>query len=467
MIVFSRRQLLSLTARASVLAAACGLSAACGSTAPAASSPVQPAGTAPTVAPAVDATKPTGASAPSKAPPGGAKVVLMRWGNVSEVDVTNKGIDLFQKNNPGSTVDFQHVVQDYASKLQTSIAGNVAPDVFLLGAADFTPYMTKGLLENQLPYIQRDHFDIDDYYEAGTKQYLYQGKQGGMPRGLGRTGLIYNQDLFAKAGLQPPPTDWNAKGWDFAAFLDSAQKIVGASKGGPTTYGLLFQPTNFRHWAGMIWSNGGQVFSDDDKTVLLDQPPAVEALQAMADWVFKHKVAPRTENTSDESPMSLFTTGRIGMEFTEPFTFAERRKAAKFTWDAAVTPAGAGGRVVGGGGAGWLSYSGSKNKDATWKFFSFLAGKEFQTMECEAGTTTPPRKSVTNAPCFLNAGTPKHMDVFATNLQIMRTDPSLPRWNELITAWNKELSYLWTGERDAKTVTAAMKKVGEPLLVTP
>jgi multiple sugar transport system substrate-binding protein len=397
------------------------------------------------------------------------KVVLMRWGNPDEQKVTTEGLKTFEERNPDVKTEFLHVPTNYYEKLQTMLAGGVGPDVFIIGAAYATAYAVRGVSADLSAYIKRDAFDIEDFIPAGVAQYRVRGGLYGLPRGLGRSGLVFNDDLFRRAGVTTPPQDWQHPGWDWQEFVETARRLTQpAREGRPPQFGFLVQPGNLRLWLSFVWSNGGEAFSADGTEVRLHEPPAVEALQFLQDLIHKYQVAPRPDVLQEQNALSLFATSRIALDFTEPFTFATRRREARFRWDCAVLPKGKAGRVPGGGGAGWVLSARSQQPEAGWRLFKWLTSKEFMLREQEAGTTTTPRLSITYSPAFLDFrladGTPVNMRVYADNLALMRTDPQLLRWDEVNTAINRELDYLWTGRRPAREVVTAIKQAVDPLL---
>ncbi len=73
----------------------------------------------------------------------------------------------FQEANPGITVEFEAVpFGDFFTKLKTLIAGGEAPDVVSLNIENLAAFASLGALEELGPYIERDGFDLDQYYES-------------------------------------------------------------------------------------------------------------------------------------------------------------------------------------------------------------------------------------------------------------------------------------------------------------
>lgn len=395
------------------------------------------------------------------------KVTFMAWGSPQAIVERKQFCVDFNKAHPGATCDFILTPGAYMDKLLTMIAGNDAPDVFFISPTDLPTLVAKQLLQPIDQYVARSRYDIQDFIPAALKQYQQGGKTYGLPRGFGMEAVFYNVDLFTKAHVSAVPANWKDTTWTFNALRTAARQLTSGS--GPNkTFGYIVDPANDREWMTYVWSNGGEVFSPDYKHCLLDQTPAVDALQFLQDLIVKDTSAPTPAVMQTSNVMNMFDSGRVAMCISEPFTFAQRRKDAGFTWDVGVTPAGRNGRIPGGGGVGWGMYNKTASPDLAWAVLAGLTGKQFQTKELEDGTTAPPRLSVLKSSVFLSPSQPPaHAAIFVDEVTRVRTDPQPNNWAEISTALNKQFSYLWTGERTALTVAKAAVGAVTPLLGKP
>src|SRR5690606_34937624 len=134
--------------------------------------------------------------------------------------------------------------------------------------------------------------------------------------------LWYNKDIFDKAGVPYPPS--NPGEWTWEEFVETARALTvdrnGRRPGDPgfdpnriQTYGVAFGTW----WAPVlpfVWSNGGDWFDETGRQVLIDQPESVEALQNLADLIYKHRVAPTpTQMESLPAFNILLQTQRVAM----------------------------------------------------------------------------------------------------------------------------------------------------------
>lgn len=140
---------------------------------------------------------------------------MVVWDGNDGQPVLRAEIKEFEKAHPGIRVKLEAV--DYGSyfqKLLSQVAGNVAPDVVMLGAGNIQTFAKRNAL---IPLNQLAHhtpgFSFDDYYEAATKANTYQGKIYILQRDVAPIGIIfYNKDAFREAGIPYPDGTWT---WDF------------------------------------------------------------------------------------------------------------------------------------------------------------------------------------------------------------------------------------------------------------
>jgi len=395
-------------------------------------------------------------------------VSFFSWGSAAAVTERKAFCADFEKEHPGVTCTFSLSSGVYLDKLLTMAAGGDAPDVFFVSPTDLPAMSTKSLLQPLDAYIARAHYDLSDFVPAALQQYQRSGKTYGIPRGFGMKVMAFNVDLFQKAGIAPLPTDWKDTTWTFNAWLETTKQLTSGT-GTAQIFGNLPHPGDNREWMTYVWSNGGEVFSTDYTQCLLDQAPAVEALQFLQDLMVKYQVAPSVaQQKVPTGSTDLFTANRAGTSITEATNFAALRNQAKFTWDIGVTPAGKAGRKPGAGGVGWGMWAHSKEPELAWQLLSELTGKKFGTTEVIDGTTTPPRLSVLNSAAFLQPSQPPaHAGIFAGEGNDVRTDPQPNNWDKVGPVFKAQLALLWSGKENAQTVTKAIVQAVNPLLTAP
>jgi len=108
------------------------------------------------------------------------------------------------------------------------VAGNAGPDLFAGFETKQLPhYAGAGAALNMDPYMARSTTIKPASFFAYTwSKHVINGHLSAMPTNNAMLALFYNVDLFKEAGVAPPPKQWGAKGWDTAAFLDTAHKLT-------------------------------------------------------------------------------------------------------------------------------------------------------------------------------------------------------------------------------------------------
>lgn len=101
--------------------------------------------------------------------------------------------------------------------------------------------------------------------------------------------------MFRHAGLNYPKP-----GWTFDDFVSNGRKLT-ISKAGdeePSQWG--FNRPSLAWWQIWVWSNGGEIFSEDLSTLRLLEAPAIEALQWLADLGNVHRIVPSTSRSFEK-----------------------------------------------------------------------------------------------------------------------------------------------------------------------
>jgi multiple sugar transport system substrate-binding protein len=434
--------------------------AACGGPVATASPPAVATGAAPkaTVAPA------------GAAGGGPAQLSFVTWGGVDEVKVRQTYTNQFTKANPTTKVTFTPAPQNYWNVLQARMAGGDGPDVYYLEPGHIVELQCRNALLGLDSYVQRDKFDLSDFYPDAVREYTIGGKIWALARDFANQDIFYNVDLFKQKGLPLPPQKFDAKGWTFNDFLLACQQLTSGNSPNKT-YGFAV-PQGLRSYPAFVWSNGGDIVSSDNAKPAIDQPNAVEALQFLEDLIGKYQVAPKPADLKGTNANSLFYTGRIAMVFSIPANLAQFRSGVKgFQWDVAPPPLGPHGtkRQVGGGGAGFGVYGQTKFPDQSWQFMQWVTSVKVQEQEVDSGTSMGSRLSVGDYFVKVNRGKdPQNVQMFVdASKDSLHTDPHASNWLEIQTLLGKETSGIWDASKPAKDATGEAARQMAPLLGQP
>lgn len=388
-------------------------------------------------------------------------------------------VKAFTAENPGVQIEIDHQEQAaWLEKFRTVVASGTPLDSAFGNDGTTVAFARDGLTEDLEPYFakQKD-FKEADFAEGSWFAMRHQGKRYGLPWDSGAYALYLNLDLFDAASV-PYPDPKKRMTWDEMLTI-SRRLTVDANGRRPNEGG--FDPTNVRQYgyatstswglAHFVHSNGGEMHSADGK-VLLDQAPAIEAVQFLADLRSKHHVwqAPqftppqaigfRTNNLAIDHN-GAWNLGRYALDVKRlglaPAPFKKNQASAGHYSPLVMTKH-------------------SKNKDTAWAWMHFAClSEKGQTMLSDAGQMQPTRKSLTQR--FVNAPgstvEAKYRQVFADELYgngFRVTGDKLgtfwggyPGWGATLTPL---LTPVWRGERTAASVAGDLKKWTEQYLRT-
>ncbi|KIL42481.1 hypothetical protein SD70_00860 [Gordoniibacillus kamchatkensis] len=104
----------------------------------------------------------------------------------------------YQAGHPGVQVDFQIPPDNGAALLKTRFAAGDAPDIFYLSPADIPAWSEKLADLSNEPWAKH-------VLPEGIRNITVDGKKLGFPLQIEGNGIVYNKDLFAKAGITNVP----------------------------------------------------------------------------------------------------------------------------------------------------------------------------------------------------------------------------------------------------------------------
>lgn len=215
----------------------------------------------------------------------------------------------------------------------------------------------------------------------------FDGKRYSLPNYGTTMRLVYNKDLFAKAGVEHPPAT-------LQELVETAKKLTEAGKA-DGAYGFA---QNFKS-PGSAFGRSARVIAEmsgyggfgyDFKTARYDFSgfePIINAFKQIRD---NGSMLPGVESLDIDPLRSQFAEGKIGMYMSyssEPGVY-KNQFPAKIDWAAAPVPT-IDGTVKGASGflgGQWLALSSkSEHKGAAWKFMEFMYGDQVLTDYQEKG----------------------------------------------------------------------------------
>ncbi|NMO97048.1 ABC transporter substrate-binding protein [Paenibacillus lemnae] len=290
----------------------------------------------------------------------------------------------YESLNPGIDIEMKVMAENYAQSVDIAFSSKQAPDI--LKVTSLPTWVKKGYVE---PFD--DH--MSDEMKERFKDLIIEEKNmiDGKVYSLPNTGqfwrLIYNVDLFEKAGIQEPPATLDE-------MVAAAKKIteVGKESGAYGFAGNFKSPSGFERVAYPTTTLGKGMVSEgyNFKTGQFDFTVYKDVAVALRQIREDGSMLPGSESLDVDPLRAQFAQGKIGMYFNhsvEPSVF-KSQFPTEVRWAAAMPPTVDGERngaaeVISGT---YLALSkNSEHKEEAWKFIEWMYSDEVQVAYQEAG----------------------------------------------------------------------------------
>lgn len=359
-------------------------------------------------------------------------------GSGASEEALKKMIAKFNEQYPNVKVELQSFgYDDYFTQLQSKIVGGSAADVFELNFENFVAYASEDVLLDIGDLIG----DPSGFNQTALEAFQYDGKQFGIPNSFSNVVLIYNKDLFDKAGVSYPTDDWT-----WMDMLEAAKKIRALSA---DTYGL-YRPLSFHEFYKGVKQNGGSLLSEDGKNFTVNLPQNVETLEIMSDWVMGSNVMPSDAQMGGMGDWDLFKSGRLGMIVTGIWAFSDFTDNCDFAWDVAVEP-GNTAKATHFFSNAYVVNKETANPEAAAALAAFLAGsKEAAQIRVDASWELPPVTYQDVLDSYLKVTPPENREAVFKSLDYLVTPPVVKQQSEMQEIISKHLNNAVSGNVSAK-----------------
>jgi N,N'-diacetylchitobiose transport system substrate-binding protein len=296
----------------------------------------------------------------------------------------------FERQHKDTVLDVQ--IQEWdgiGEKITAALASKDAPDVIEVGNTQVAQYAQSGGVLDLSDKV--GELRGGDWLPGLAEPGKVDGKQYGIPWYAANRVVIYNKDLFAKAGITSPPRT-----------RDEWLRITGKLNQGETQ-GIYLPGQNWYTLAGFIWEEGGELAekNGDRWKGALDSP---EALRGM-DFYQRLQALGKGPKDSDEAKppqADVFAKGDVaqiiavpgGARIVEQANPALAGKLGFFPIPGAT--AGRPGATFTGG-SDLIIPAASAHPDAAYQVVKSLAGEKWQRDLARTMSYVPNRTSLADA----------------------------------------------------------------------
>ncbi|MFF2851611.1 extracellular solute-binding protein [Streptomyces sp. NPDC058001] len=367
--------------------------------------------------------------------------VTLTWWDTS--NATNEAptykalVKEFEKQNSGIKVKYVNVPFDQAqNKFDTAAGSKGAPDI-LRAEVGWTPaFAKKSFL---LPLDGTEALADQDKFQPNLlKQAQFEGKTYGVPFVTDTLALVYNKDLFKKAGIDLPPTSFE----DLKSAAATIKSKTGVDGYWGSTQAYYAQP--------YLYGEGTDTIDADAKKRTITSDAAVKGLttwQGMFDGKGLHKA----DTTADAYAhiQDAFVNGKVAAIIQGPWEITNFYKGSAFkdkdNLGIAPVPAGSTGKAGAPTGGHNLSvYAGSDkaHQEAALKFVNFMTSAKSQEQVALKNSTLPTRDDAYTTQVQTDPGIAGYQKV----LPIAQPRPALPEYSSLWGPLDTELPKIASGK---------------------
>jgi multiple sugar transport system substrate-binding protein len=274
---------------------------------------------------------------------------ISEWTGIEALKPFYKALQTeMEAENPGVKAEIlSDPFMTWMDKYQIMLAAGSAPDVFLVGMADFPKLANAGYLMDLGKYFNDAYFK--DFVPGILKNYVWQGKHYALPYTMDTRVLYYNKDLFRKAGLDPnkPPKTWQE-------YLACAKKLTMDTDGDGKvdSYGNSYSlPIPEFVMPALFLASGSDIIKIDASgkiTPNVETPEFRDYLKLMLD--LKSCSPPDFATLDGGGEDQLFVNGKLGMRINGSWMLDQNPQAKAASWlGQALIPA----RLLGGAGGSY------------------------------------------------------------------------------------------------------------------
>lgn len=195
----------------------------------------------------------------------------------------------------------------YSDKINASVMSGMLPDVLTVDGPNIAAYAANGIIQ---PLAELTDEERGTYLESILEQGTYDGQLYALGVMESSVGLYYNKDILAQAGIEVPTAD---NPWTWSEFMDILEELKPMMEelgGYPLDMTFPVGETSIYYYAPFVWSNGGDMVSEDGMTVdgIFNSPENVETMQLFRSIVQNGYMSP--------APIDkLFESGRAAFKF--------------------------------------------------------------------------------------------------------------------------------------------------------
>ncbi|KAA5829526.1 extracellular solute-binding protein [Saccharopolyspora hirsuta] len=291
----------------------------------------------------------------------------------------------FEQSHPGMKVDYQvqqwNGIQD---RLTTALASDDPPDVIELGNSQNPQFSAEGTLLDLT--ADAEALNKPQWVPALAESGAWEGKQYGVPFYAANRVVVYNKELFDKAGITQLPTNREE-------LLGAIAKLEQTHGADPEFQSLYLPGQSWYALLSFIWDSGGELAVPEGPNYkgALDTEQARDGIAYYQQLVKESgTLAPADTDEAEPQQAEVYAKGKVAMMIALPWevqTAAEQNPRIAEISGAFPIPSKFPGRTapVFLGGSNLAIPAGSADAEAAKDYLKLLTSQKYQTKIAESG----------------------------------------------------------------------------------
>lgn len=354
--------------------------------------------------------------------------------------MVNQLLPQWEQEYPHIHFDIQ-MYPDFWNKLITMMATDAAPDIVDTAGTQLFAHVVRGGAVDLSRYINGDpSFDKGDFFPHVWEETRYPHGIGeglyAVPYNIVGAVMYYNKDVFDRAGVAYPTSDWT---WQ--TLRENARKLAIREGDGVTrVWGVGLNATHLI-FDSLVRAYGGAVLNETRTQAVLNSPEAAQALEFMRSIILEDGTAP------PPNVPAAFAAGQTAIHIMGSWDSANFPPQEQMRWGAEMVPSGPVKRDIYGGSNSWeVMYRPGQDLDVVWSVVKELVSfRTMQAFNAVAPRELPARRSALEGWAMTDL-----LDVLAASTPWMRDADFSVDWNTWQTVKRNEINPVLTGARSVQ-----------------
>ena len=195
----------------------------------------------------------------------------------------------------------------YSDKINASVMSGDLPDVITVDGPNVAAYAANGIIQ---PLAELTDEERSVYLDSILEQGTYDDKLYALGAMESSVGLYYNKDILQEAGISVPDAEHPWTWSEFTEILEQLKPVMAEKSGYPLDMTFPVGEASIYYYAPFIWSNGGDLVSEDGLTVdsVFNSQENISAIKYFRSLV-------ENEYMSKAPIEKLFESGRAAFKF--------------------------------------------------------------------------------------------------------------------------------------------------------